>query len=321
MSSLRPEQPEALTYAMLSAMPGWELMDGPEPFGWAPKRQFRARMARGGDAVRVVIRHSWSPDGHERELCLYHAILPHLAIRTAKFHATFEFGDPPGWMVLEDLGSRHVRFDCVEDRRALLHTLGSLHGEATLLVEQQLTPGHPLTRFDVGRGEYREWMDLLTQARGMSLLGVREWVPALLAQLLPRLAADTAALLHGDLDLSNAIPTDAGMALVDWEKASIGPVSLDLGFLIEFIRRPEEIDSYRLAFCDASGRGVAPERLGELIDLADGYDSLRWICHYLREVAAGRDPGPDWRDAYYVPRLDRLHSLRGRRQEWFLSSY
>lgn len=200
-------------------------------------------------------------------------------------------------------------------------TLGSLHGEATLLVEQQLTPGHPLTRFDAGRGEYREWMDLLTQAAACPCSGVREWVPALLAQLLPRLAADTAALLHGDLDLSNAIPTDAGMALVDWEKASIGPVSLDLGFLIEFIRRPEEIDSYRLAFCDASGRGVAPERLGELIDLADGYDSLRWICHYLREVAAGRDPGPDWRDADYVPRLDRLHSLRGRRQEWFLSSY
>jgi hypothetical protein len=321
MSNLHPEQPGTLAGAILSAMPGWDLVDGPEPFGWAPERHSRAGLVRGGDAIRIVIRHSWSPDGHERELYLYHGILPHLSIRTAMLHTTFEFGDAPGWMVLEDLGSRHPRRECVEDRQALLHTLGSLHGQAILLVEQQLIPGHPLTRFDACRGEYGEWMDLLTRAAACPCSGVRKWMPALLAQLLPRLAADTVTLLHGDLDLSNAIPTDAGMALVDWEKASIGPVSLDLGFLIEFIRRREEIESYRLAFCDASGRGLAPERLGELIDLADGYDSLRWICHYLREVAAGRDPGPDWHDAYYVPRLDRLHSLRGRQQEWFLSSH
>ena len=45
-------------------------------------------------------------------------------------------------------------------------------------------------------------------------------------------------LLHGDTDLSNALLTDQGMALVDFEKASIGPASLDLGRITATVKSP-----------------------------------------------------------------------------------
>jgi aminoglycoside phosphotransferase (APT) family kinase protein len=216
-------------------------------------------------------------------------------------------------MVLEDLGEATAQPERPEHRAALLSSLGHLHA-AGLRLATRLPAGHPLPRFSPESAEYAQWRGLL--ARPVMFDGGREEAALpFLDGLLSRLVRQPVTLLHGDLDWSNVVLVEDGIALVDWEKVALGPAALDLGAIREHFASGD-LACYRTAFVHASRQDLSDDGWRELLDLADGHDCLRWICHYLAKVEAGHDPGPEWRAAYYAPRLHRLHSLLQRRNEW-----
>ena len=159
---------------------------------------------------------------------------------------------------------------------------------------------------------HEQWCSLIADGLGKAESGIEPWATRLLEAVLHRLAEQPVVLVHGDVDFSNAVPTDQGMALVDWEKASIGPPSLDLGAMIETLSSRDELETYRVLFSEAGGEGLTRERMHEWTDLGDAYDCLRWICYYLGVAAEGNGPGDSWRENYYSPRLCRLRALARR---------
>lgn len=310
MSGLSSEQLKALSHALLLALPGWEFARGPEPFGWAPGRHLRARLQKAGSRVQAVIRRSSSREAHEVETRLYHSILPGLSVRTARLLAVFDLEDDGApWMVLEDLGLHTAVTDDREHRAALLSALGRLHAEARWLVADGSEVSHMVPRFAAGSPEHGQWRDLLRTASSERDSGIRAWAAALLDTVLSRLAEQPLTLIHGDLDYTNVIVLDEGVALVDWEKARVGPASLDIGAVVETLASRDEFETYRPAFNDVAGEGLSRDELGLWVDLGDAYDCFRWICYCLRVSAQGRDPGERWRELYYRPRLLRLNAL------------
>jgi hypothetical protein len=317
VSEPSPGRIEAIAGAVLRAVPGWQLAGPPQPFGWAPDHHLRCRLVRGDGSLDVIIRHSWSAESHEVEVSLYQQILPRLPVRTAKLLASFVV-DPgePGWMVLEDLGPAPASAADPEHRNAFLTALGRLHGCSARLLQEGGMGDLSLPIFSDDSAPTSEWCALLRRAPDAA--GIEPWMAGSVVGLVRRLCGQPVVLVHGDTDLSNLIITDAGPALVDWEKAQIGPASLDLGGLVEHIASPAEWERYRQTYGEGAAAEPGADLLAEWIDLGDAYDSLRWICYYLNAAEQGRGPDDDWRASYYDPRLHRLESLRQRRAEWFV---
>ncbi len=44
-------------------------------------------------------------------------------------------------------------------------------------------------------------------------------------------------------------------------------------------------------------------------DLADAHDALRFISVYLAYRQEGKDHGAEWREEYFVPRVERVQAL------------
>lgn len=314
VNTLSSQQLEELASAVLSVMPGWEFLMTPQGFGWAPDRHFRAQLTKGDQVTNVIIRQSWSVEGYQVELFLYRSVFPYLVIRTPKLWGAFELDmDTSRWMVLEDLGKIQPRGDRVENRETFLHVLGSLHGQGILLSNR--LSGSPLPQFTKDCSECREWRMLLKTALVSRSYDLEEWTIPFLDNLWLRLFQEPATLLHGDTVFSNAILIDESIALVDWEKARLGPASIDLGLLMEAVESTKELESYRHAFCQTAGRELSRSQVQHWADLGEGYNCLRWICYYIKKTSKDEDPGPAWRQNYYEPCLDRLRLLHKKRMD------
>jgi hypothetical protein len=306
---------EAIREALSRALPSWRLIHGPEPYGWAPSRHLRATLAGQGRTVNVVIRKSWSREGHDVELFLYTTILPHLTVDTAALIAEFELGDgEPGWLVLEDLGGEQARANNREHRGAYLRALGKLHAEGRTLVQRGLLAG--LRRFTADASDMSRWRTLLARAIGQGEFGVDEQVIATLDLLRERMTEGIEAvetLLHGDTDFSNAVIRADGAALVDWEKATIGPPSLDLGAMIETLESGDELAAYRQGVADGGGASLTAAQVGQWALDGETYNCLRWICYYIQAASEGAAPSAAWRRRFYDPCLRRLREIAERR--------
>ncbi len=295
---------DLLVRATSSALPGWQFLGRPEPFGWAPDHHLRACLRDpGGTEWPVILRQAWGSESFSAEVFAYRELLPQLPLRTARLWATFRIGEEQDWMVLEDLGPTTAD---PSHRDALLRTLGSLHGAGALLLSD-LPADHPLPSFDAAAPDHQRWADLLTRHEGMLPQGAT----GVFARVLRRLADQPTTLLHGDTDLSNAVLIGEEVALVDWEKVMLGPAALDLGRLVKHLGDPTELSHYRAAY-RATGSELSEEELQPLFELADGFDCVRWICYCLDRTEAENDPGTEWREMYYAPRLERLHVLAER---------
>jgi Phosphotransferase enzyme family len=102
--------------------------------------------------------------------------------------------------------------------------------------------------------------------------------PAVARDLVERLSAEPAPLLdalgrlprtglHGDLKLANVAPLDDGrVALIDWQMMSLGPVAVELGWLLvsnsASLRRPPDdvMALYHAAAVRAAGQSLAMGR-------------------------------------------------------------
>jgi hypothetical protein len=309
---------EQLARVVQAAMPGWEFLTEPKGFGWASHRHFRAQLTRGDRKTSVVIRRARSPEDFQVEWYLYRSVLPCLTIRTARLWGVLQAGDAePGWMVLEDLGSAWVREDCREDREAFLRALGRLHGEGLELLRNNRLAGSPIPRYPHASSAYQEWQTLLNDNLADPLYGLEEWMLPLPEILRIRLSQQPMTLLHGDANDANAIRVPFEVALIDWESACIGPMSLDLGVRMETLESGDELQCYRRALDQATGRTWPENQIRLWADLGEGYNRLGWLCDYIEGTKQGAWPSPEWHQRHYEPCLDRLRQLRRRRADWW----
>lgn len=301
-----------LTQQLLLAMPGWKIVEPPTSFGRAPTRHFRARLALGDQVEDMVIRQSWGADGHDVESFLYTRVLPELKVRTPKLWCMFVVDpDQPEWMALEDLGENQIRAEELADRKAALYTLGRLHGGSLGLIEQGVFINNPPRRFSKRGKLWRQWSALIDAALQSADFGFEEWMRGFVDDLCVRLANERSVLIHGDTDFSNMIRVDGEVALIDWEHAAIAPPSLDLGRVMEAVESHDELDDYRRGYFESSSRTVSAESMQRWVRLADAYNCLVWVFHYVRRATGGDGPDAKWRETYYEPYLKRLCGLKG----------
>lgn len=300
----------AISNAVLSAMPGWEFANPLQGFGWAPERHLRAVLVKAGKKQEVVIRHSWSVSGFETERYLYESVLADLPFKTPELLGTFALNeDELPWMILEDIGGCSAA-NQPENRRLFLRLLGWLHGHGRCLCEASQLDGSRLNRFPANHSYYHEWEAILENGLAFGKYALPNSVINSCRRLREALAGEPQTLLHGDTDYSNAILTDDGMGLVDWERASIGPASVDLGRVVCSGESHDEMRSYCVAFGETSGYDLDYKQAVRIASLGVVFDSLQWICYYIKQVAEGNDPGEKWYRAYYEPCLDRVHACR-----------
>ena len=158
---------------------------------------------------------------------------------------------------------------------------------------------------------------MLTQNLANPFYGLEEWMLSLPEILRLRLSQQPVTLLHGDADHCNAIRVPFEVALIDWESACVGPMSLDLGMLMEIIESNDELRSYRKALNQATGMEWPEEQIRLWADLGECYNRLEWICNYIQATKQGANPRPGWHKQYYEPSLERLRSLRRQRADWW----
>ena len=300
---------DAISCAVLAAMPGWDFVSPLRAFGWTPRRHFRAVLAKAGKRQRVIVRHSWSVLGFDTEKCLYESVLGDMSFRTPVLLGTFaiDHGEPP-WMILEDLGESTIA-DEPAKRHLILPVLGLLHGCGRHLLEAGRLDTGKLVPFPGSHTCHDEWETFLGDGLTSDRYALPSGVLGCLDRLRDGLAQEPQTLLHGDTDLSNFVLTADGVAPVDWERALIGPASLDLGSVVSLDKLSEDMQSYRVAYCQASGHSMGNEDALRVGGQGILFDSLRWVCYYIRRVEAGNDPGEEWRQLHYEPRLRRVRAV------------
>lgn len=318
-----PPDVGAIMDAITRALPGWRFVGGPQPFTSAPDRHLRACLASGDQTEAVVIRRAWRDEGYEVETFLYRHVLPRLSLRTPRLWATFVLdADGSKWTVLEDLGVSTAQRNREADRRAVLRALGCLHGEGAAFLDDVRGAACPLPRFGPGVVPYagrlvpvERWHEILDGALRSPSFRPEAWVHPFLDALLRRLAGEPATLLHGDANFSNAVLTGDGVGLIDFERAFIGPASLDIGRVAAMTESPGELDDYRRGFAGTTEAGPSPDAVADWAELGQVYDGYYWICYYVEETLRGRDLGEDMRTTLYDRMYVRLQALHHKRRD------
>jgi hypothetical protein len=298
-------------------MPGWVLETEPKGFGWGPDRHLRAVLSKDGRPTGVVIRCSWCASGFEIEKFLYERLLSELPVRTATLLAVFSTDEDEAlWMVLEDMGKQVAAGDAPGDRRLFLEALGRLHGYGRCLIDSGRLIGSPIRCFPKNHSYFEEWPIFLEMGLEDNQFGLPEFVLETLFRLRDELARSPRTLLHGDTDFSNAIRLPSAVGLIDWERSSIGPASVDLGGVVDPHAMLGEMESYRKAFNKYAESPLDAEEAVQIARAGIVFASLRWVCYYVGQVSRGNDPGDDWRRRHYEPCLEKLRAATETEGYW-----
>jgi len=302
------ERQEALSEAIVDAMPGWTLNGLPQGFGWAPQRHFQAVLRNGPQKQDAIIRQSWGDSAFQTEKFLYETVLDRLPLETPRLLGDFMIsGEDAPWMILEKVGNRTVADEPLLQSE-FIRTLGLLHGHGkNLLIKGQLDSEF-LKQFPANHGYCSEWQAILRESLRLSKYALPASILSFLSEFQEELSREPLTLLHGDTDPSNAIVTPTGIALVDWERASIGPACVDLGRMISCDGLEEDIQSYRLGYNKASECDLSEKDAQKTGNLGLLYDSFRWTCHYIKQVEEGNDPGKEWKQVYFDPCLELIRA-------------
>ena len=292
-------------------MPGWSFAEPPLGFGWAPERHFRAVLRRDGENARVIVRRTWTVAGFQAERHVYESVLAQFSFVTPELLAFFKLdGCDTPWMVLQDIGEQLASSERSEDRRMFIGVLGHLHGTSQrLLASNQIGMG-PLLSFPASLAymHYDEWDAMLTRGMKSKDYGIPASALEACRKLRDALTAEPTVLLHGDTDFSNAIVTGEGIGLIDWERACLGPASLDLSRVVSASDLADDMQVYCESFNEGGGYSLTEDEAIRIGGLGLVFDSLRWICHFIKQATAGNSPGDEWRKQYYDPCLEALSS-------------
>jgi hypothetical protein len=325
VTELSAEKMNDIIRAVRLILAGWDFSSLPQPFTWAPDRHLRACLVKDGRTRDIILRRSWNPRNFEIETFLYRSVLPHFSVCAPVLWAVFELdGGQSQWMVLEDVGVLAVRPDSPEDRQKFLSALGRLHGQGVRWLRERKVSIDPLPRFDGTSLPYagkflsvQHWIERLTHALETPFLGMKPWIVSFPPRLSTQLAKQPMTLLHGDTNFSNGIVIKEEVALIDFERACIGPPSLDLSQATEGVDTQDEMKAYHSCYQETSGGDIPFSVVMEWTDLGKGYNSLYWVSYYVERTLAGNPPDSDWRKNIYGPALECLSHLHDRYPDWF----
>jgi hypothetical protein len=304
---------DELACAIRGVMSGWQFVHPPQSFGWTPDRHLRSTMTKGSQTADIVIRRSWTDAGFRTESFLYRSVFPHMALRTPKLWGAFTLdSDHSEWMVLEDLGNSQLTSESLNDRVLFLSALGQLHGEGLRLAERHSICPPTCAALS----QLPDCLQLLASGISDPFYGLSEDIWGLADHLCDKLAEHPITLIHGDTDMSNAIRVGDKAILVDWERAGLGPPSLDIGKILEMTESSDELNAYRVAYCQASGETLSPDQLQDWADVGDIYNCTKWISYYIGRAQEGDKPDEGWRRNHYDPCVERLAQLIVRRPDW-----
>lgn len=319
MGEKKPIDLDLLMHEVEEKLPGWKFLMAPEPFTRAPERHLRAKLARGGAVLCVILRGSRSAEAYANELFAYQRLLPEMGVKTPKLLGTFSLGVGAGWMILEDMGDRRLETESREDRCRFLREVGVLNGKGLVLLRSDPSLGARMQTYQTGVfPPSTDWIGLLRYAVEVPSLEIGRELVNLAGGVQRNLGELPQTVLHGDTDPSNAVATPEGLALVDWERVCVGPVGLDLGRIMEDVESTDELESYREGFSGATGCELPQATLHAWADLADGFNCLLWVCYYIWHWRAGKNLSDAWRRESYLPLLGRLRELRTKREDWFV---
>ena len=316
---------EELINTVISVLPGWKFSIMPQAFGQTSDRYYRAQLIKDNIVRKVIIRQSWTSVKHEIETFIYRMVLPfYVRIRTPKLWATFVLvSDGSKWMVLEDLGDLMAQFDKSEDRQAFLQLLGRFHGYGMQLLKDESFSCGPLHRFDGEFIQYggqfvslEKWREILNRDLLFQEFHVEPWVFSLLEYLFHKLVKQPMTIIHGDINISNIILSENNVGLIDFERAYIGPPSLDLGYIAANIESPDELGAYRKGYMEISETDLSSNTLIEWVKVGRSYYCFYMICYYLEERMQGKDFGIGFRRRYYDTALEYLSQMQSDSQYW-----
>ena len=263
---------------------------------WRNSRYFEVEASVSGCDLTFFMRQSETNEAQAHEARVYTDILPSLSVQTPRLYGVFEL-DPgsPRWMIFDSIQGEAADLSDAKVREKLIAQLGSLHSEGRAVVAS----GSAFPRFDGRSGRYAKWGTILTQGLEKGGYGLPIWIVEFLDCVLKELDDTPFTLLHGDLDPSNILVTPEGrIVFIDWEKASLGSPSIDLGHLVEAVESASEWEAY-----SAGNLSIDPARAAKV---GRSYHMLNDVVGYVHTSERGRPPSDEWRRKYYDPCLRKL---------------
>ena len=264
-----------------------------------------------------MIRQSTSAEVHDLEVRIYTQVLPKLSVKTPSFLVAFDLGtECPNWMVLEKLDGEEASGGTRTERRRILETLARLHLEGIVLERSGQLADANLPRFDAEAARYQKWRSILVDGIADGSYSLLPWIPSCLDAVLAALPGFPYGLIHSDLDLSNIIVAGNGtIGLIDWEKACIGPISVDLGQFMEHVASGDELQGYCRQLVVSQGLRVSEDDVSYWADVGRAFKLIHEICSYVHASLKGRAPAPSWRGKYFEPCLPALEAI-AKRNRW-----
>ena len=175
-----------------------KFIDDPKGFGWAPTNHLRAQIAHINRDIKVVIKRCYTYETFKVEKYLYEKILSRMLIRTPKLYMDFQYeGDY--WLILEDIGEEYLDVGKLDERKLLLQTMGSFHGEGINYIDDDEVKT-VLPHFESNGEEYRSKRNLLVNATKIDKFNLDSKLIIFFEYIWDKMSEQTFTLLHGDTD-------------------------------------------------------------------------------------------------------------------------
>lgn len=282
-----------------------KFIDDPKGFGWAPTNHLRAQIAHINRDIKVVIKRCYTYETFKVEKYLYEKILSRMLIRTPKLYKDFQYeGDY--WLILEDIGEEYLDVGKLDERKLLLQTMGSFHGEGINYIDDDDVKT-VLPHFESNEEEFRSKRNLLVNATKIDKFNLDSKLIIFFEYIWDKMSEQTFTLLHGDTDPSNFIIENNEAGVIDFEKAKIGPVSLDLSKIASSIH-DEDLEYYHNSF-SRYDNSLSLDKIREMVKLGEAYNNFHWICYDLKADSEPPYPEYRWNEERFIKMVSRLHEL------------
>lgn len=283
-----------------------KFIEDPKGFGWAPTNHLRAKIAYLNDVLEVVIKRCYTNETFNIEKYLYKEILPQMLFRTPKLYMDFQYeGDY--WLMLEDVGEEYLNRGKPDERKLLLEAIGSFHGEGIKFIKEDEVK-NILPYFESNGEEYRSKKELLVKASEIEKFNFDSNLIDFFKNMWDKMSKQQFTLLHGDTDASNFIIKNNKVGVIDFEKAKIGPISLDFSKMASSIN-DDDLKYYHKSF-SRNGSRLSLNKIKEMVKIGEAYNNYHWICYDIKADSQPPYPEYKWNNERYVKMVSRLYELK-----------
>lgn len=283
-----------------------KFIEDPKGFGWAPTNHLRAKIATNNDVLKVVIKRCYTYETYKVEKYLYEKILSQMLMRTPKLYMDFQYeGDY--WLILEDIGEEYLNTVNLDERKLLLQTMGSLHGEGINYIEEDEVK-NVLPNFESNGKEFSSKRELLVKASVIDKFNFDSKLINFFKYIWDKISDQPFTLLHGDTDSSNFIIENNEIGVIDFEKAKIGPISLDFSKIASSINDDDLIYYHKSFSC--YDNSLSLDKIREMVKLGEAYNNFHWICYDIKADSEPPYPEYKWNGERFTKMVSQLNEIK-----------